>query len=185
LCAAAGREIVIQADMIELSVPARQRVTDLFAEEDVAEAEQLLQHCTDDPRLIADVTRQGIDRFLLAMIRLSGGQLDRLGAAISLFRRDWRDLLCAAGFEEVAAHLAWRPRRLDGDTRRRWSEGDRTAGFEFLENEEVEILRGTDRGRKARIAAILSFEPEPRYLVYLDDGNTREAYERTLLRSAR
>jgi hypothetical protein len=170
--------------MMELSVPARQRVTELFAEEYVAEAEQLLRHCTDNPLLIADVTRQGSDRILFAMIRLSGGRLDRLGDAISLFRRDWRDLLCAAGFEEVDAHLAWRPRRLDADTRRRWSEGDRTAGFELLANEEVEILHGTDRGRKATIAAILSFEPEPCYLVYLDGGNTREAYECALLRRA-
>ena len=50
--------------------------------------------------------REGVDRIVFAMIRLSGGRLGRLeNTAIPLFRQDWRDLLVAADFaEDIHTH---------------------------------------------------------------------------------
>jgi hypothetical protein len=102
--------------MLDLSPRSRERIVALFERDNVSEAERLLETSTDNPLLIADVARQGTDRIVLAMIRLSGGRLERLREAISLFRRDWRDLLVASDFaDDTHAHEKWRPRRLEPD----------------------------------------------------------------------
>lgn len=47
-------------------------------------------------------------RLKCAALKLSGGSLNRLDAAIGLSRQDWRDLLVAAGFEhDLKAHETW------------------------------------------------------------------------------
>jgi hypothetical protein len=49
------------------------------------------------------------ERLHFAALKLSEGRLDRLEHAIALAKVDWRDLLMAAGFEEVDAHTSWLP----------------------------------------------------------------------------
>ncbi len=52
------------------------------------------------------------ERFRFAALRLSNGDLRKLEQAVELAKRDWRDLLMAAGFgEDVTAHERWRPTR--------------------------------------------------------------------------
>jgi hypothetical protein len=163
----------------------RDRIVALFREEDASEAERLVEECTDDPVITDGVRSQASDRVLFAIIRLSGGRLDGLRDAIALGRRDWRDLLCAAEFgEDVHAHERWQPRRLDADTAERWLSGDRPPGVELFANDTVELLVGPERGKKGKVIALLSLEPEPRYLVDLGDGQLLESYERILLRRA-
>jgi len=50
----------------------------------------------------------GMERIRFAMIKLSNGELNRLDLAIELAKKDWRDLLVAAGFEnDINAHNIW------------------------------------------------------------------------------
>jgi len=51
-----------------------------------------------------------IERIRIAVLKLSGGDLNALQRAIDLAKMDWRDALMAAGFgTNVAAHLSWWP----------------------------------------------------------------------------
>jgi len=49
------------------------------------------------------------ERWHFAVLKLSGGDLERLQDAIRLAKTDWRDLLVAAGFGLVDAHRTWLP----------------------------------------------------------------------------
>lgn len=167
--------------MIALSHAAKEHVAALFAEKDVAGAERLLEQCTDDPRLIADIGRQGADRIVFAMIRLSDGDLGRLRDAIALFRRDWRDLLMASDFgRSIHAHETWRPRRLDRATLARWKANELPEGVTFALSAPVEIRFGQRRGAKGAVAGLVGLEPQPRYLVALPSGETVEVGQYSL-----
>ena len=53
-----------------------------------------------------------MDRFRFAVLKLSGGDLDKFDSAIQLAKTDWRDLLMAAGFgENLTAHESWLPKK--------------------------------------------------------------------------
>jgi len=161
--------------MIALSQPCRERIVALFRETDVPEAERLLQQCTDDPLLLADLDRQGADRLLFAMIRQSDGNIGRLHDAISLFRRDWRDLLVASDFaDDPSAHHTWQPRRLMPEIVDHWMAGDLPAGVKFALNDPVEIRFGSRRGATGAVISLIGLEPEPRYLVELASGEDVE-----------
>ncbi len=50
------------------------------------------------------------ERILIAALKLSGGDLERLVDALVLAETDWRDLLVVAGFAyDTGAHLKWWP----------------------------------------------------------------------------
>ena len=52
----------------------------------------------------------GFDRIRFAVLKLSGGNLQRLRQEIDGAHIDWRDTLMAAGFgEDIHAHLRWNP----------------------------------------------------------------------------
>lgn len=52
-----------------------------------------------------------LERCRIAALKLSDGDLARLEQAVRLGRRDYRDLLVAAGFgNSTSAHLQWRPK---------------------------------------------------------------------------
>ena len=168
--------------MIELSRAAMRRVRALFREEDVAHAQRILTRCTDDESLISDVVRQGVDRIVFAMIRLSGGRLDRLeNTAIRLLQQDWRDLLVAAEFaEDIHAHETWQPRRFDSGVDNGWMAGHQPDGVLFGLGDTVEVLAGLRRGQTGAVIALLGLEPEPRYLVELGSGQESEEFQRML-----
>jgi hypothetical protein len=167
--------------MIALSQAARGHLAALFAEKDTAQAQQLLEECTDNPRLLRDVMRQGADRILFAMIRLSDGDLGRLQDAIALFQRDWRDLLMASDFgHSIHAHETWRPRRLDQETIDGWMTNDLPEGVTFGVEAAVEIRFGQRRGTKGTVIGLLGLEPQPRYLVELPSGETVEVGQYSL-----
>lgn len=51
---------------------------------------------------------EALERIAAAVLKKSDGSLDGLQAEIDLARRDWRDLLMAAGFgHDLAAHELW------------------------------------------------------------------------------
>jgi hypothetical protein len=51
-----------------------------------------------------------LERIRCAVLKLSHGDLNALGRAIDLAKRDWRDALVAAGFgDDIKAHESWWP----------------------------------------------------------------------------
>ena len=82
----------------------------------LSEATALLEGCGRDLPFMQDATEEGLERIRLAVLKLSGGDLARLRDAIALARTDWRDVLVAAGFDQLNAHLRWLP----GDDLVRW-----------------------------------------------------------------
>jgi len=81
----------------------------LFASEDLAFAEQwLLAEIDDDLPGGIPGSLILLERIRAAVLKCSGGSLDKLGRATSLARQDWRDVLMAADFgNNLDAHEAW------------------------------------------------------------------------------
>jgi hypothetical protein len=86
-----------------------------------AEAERLLvEECGSNLPGGENWTSFGIDRIRFAAMKTSGGTIDGLKQAIELGKRDYRDLLMAAGFGyTVSSYLLWMPEENAGDALRR------------------------------------------------------------------
>lgn len=97
--------------MIELSKNTRARVEAIFPEEDRDRvADLLLRECGDNLPLVGTSYRELAERIRFAVLRLSGGNFERLVEASREASIDWRDCLVAAGFgDDPKAHLAWEP----------------------------------------------------------------------------
>ncbi len=83
----------------------------LFAPENRGAAEQLLvDECGNNLPFPHELDQFQLERFRFAALKLSEGHVPRLEQAIDLAKRDWRDLLMAAGFgEDVTEHERWWP----------------------------------------------------------------------------
>jgi hypothetical protein len=92
--------------MARLSAPLSSQilhhVDTLFLPEDRERAEVLLYE-----RCNGDVPET--ERCRAAALKCSDGDLSKLEKAVTLAQIDFRDLLMAAGFGEVTAHLKWKP----------------------------------------------------------------------------
>jgi hypothetical protein len=90
-----------------LSIKLRAKVETMFPPEQVAAVPALLEtQCGADLPLIGAQDPVGVERVRWAALRMSGGSLERLQAAIESANRDWRDALVAGGFAtSVRAHL--------------------------------------------------------------------------------
>ena len=78
----------------------------IFASGDVPTARALLIENTGPGSF--DLSAEANERIAAAMLKQSNGSIPRLRAATELARRDWRDLLVAAGFgNDLSAHDAW------------------------------------------------------------------------------
>jgi hypothetical protein len=73
------------------------RLDILFTPGDRESAKALLQQCESE-------------RLQFAALEVSDGKLAVLEHALRLAKRDFRDLLMAADFGEVDAHLKWKPK---------------------------------------------------------------------------
>jgi hypothetical protein len=58
-------------------------------------------------------------------------------------------------------------RRGQGD---RWLAGESIAGVQFEYNASVEIIDGTQAGKRGRVAVLMSLDADPLYLVALSTG---------------
>jgi hypothetical protein len=105
--------------MIELSEKTAELVWRLFEKPDWPEATALLQNeCSDNLPLVRqwNPTPASLERLRFAVLKLSGGKLDKLRKALDLGKRDWRDLLMAAGFgHDLEAHKHWADETLSWD----------------------------------------------------------------------
>lgn len=102
--------------MVPLSPLTESQILALFPRDDVAVVRHLLEtQCGDGLPLVASGWTTLIERIRAGVLRLSGGRLDRLRAAIDDAHRDWRDVLVAAGFgHDLEAHRRWQPTRSPG-----------------------------------------------------------------------
>ncbi len=98
--------------MARLSPETRRRVERLFdGAEQCEEAARLLdEHCGNNLAFPTQLDAHALERYRFAALKLSGGDLERLRQAVALARRDWRDLLMAAGFgHDIYEHERWLP----------------------------------------------------------------------------
>lgn len=94
-----------------LSPQTRKRVDLLFGPEERNEAARLsVEQCGNNLPFLETLDEYRLERFRFAALKLSGGNLQRLHDAMEIAKRDWRDLLIAAGFaHDVNAHVNWLP----------------------------------------------------------------------------
>jgi hypothetical protein len=87
------------------------RVGLLFLPEQRETASALLANeCGTNLPFCANQAPAGLNRIRIAAIKLSNGDLEKLKNAVELAKRDWRDLLVAAGFaHDIHAHEEWLP----------------------------------------------------------------------------
>ena len=79
----------------------------LFPAEDQATVHQiLLEECSDKLPLVKNSNE--IERIQLGILKLSLGDVSKFLEAAHMARRDWRDVLVAAGFgNDLEAHSNW------------------------------------------------------------------------------
>lgn len=95
-----------------LSPRTQHALTALFGPDERADVKDLLIGEVPPP----GSTPAGLERVRLAVLKVSGGNLDHLLYAIDLAQTDWRDLLMAAGFgADPNAHKHWHPGRQSTD----------------------------------------------------------------------
>jgi len=72
----------------------------------------MLEECGSNLPFLQDFDEFKLERFRFAALKLSEGQLNKLDRAVAIAKRDWRDLLVAAGFaNNIEAHRSWLPER--------------------------------------------------------------------------
>jgi hypothetical protein len=70
----------------------------------------LLTQCGNNLPGLERLSGIELERFHFAALKLSGGHVTELEAAVHLAQMDWRDMLVAAGFsDDLKAHLSWIP----------------------------------------------------------------------------
>lgn len=94
---------------MELSEATWEKTRRLFPADQQQQAGDLLRHdCADNLPFCRSATPESLERIRFAALKRSGGDLERLGAAVRQAQKDWRDLLVAAGFgHSTKAHLDW------------------------------------------------------------------------------
>jgi hypothetical protein len=99
--------------MVPLSPATLERVAALFQSPERGAAEQLLaESCADNLPFNEGATPMSLERIRFAVLKVSGGSLEKLRKAIEWAQIDSRDVFVWAGFHERPdAHLAWQPGR--------------------------------------------------------------------------
>ena len=103
-------------DTPPLSAEVEKRVELLFHETERGLVQSLLiAECGNNLPGLDGLSFEAMDRFRLAVLKLSEGELSKLDKALWLAKTDWRDLLMVAGFgETLTAHESWMPRKVHG-----------------------------------------------------------------------
>ena len=93
--------------MLQLGPEIEKRIELLFAAEDREEVRGLLvKECGEN---IPMWKSAGLERLRFAVLKLSGGKMEKLCIAVETAKVDFRDVLMAAGFGDVDSHQAWMP----------------------------------------------------------------------------
>jgi hypothetical protein len=94
-----------------ISRETEKRIALLFPPDERALVRAILSgQCGHNLPFMEHVDDAKLERFQFAALKLSEGKQDKLDSAVALAKRDWRDLLMAAGFaEDPNAHMSWLP----------------------------------------------------------------------------
>lgn len=122
------------------------------------------------------------ERVHCAALRLGRGDVRELAEIVRL---DWRDILVGAGFEDdVHAHERWVPRPLTTEIAKEWANGGAAEGARFRCGDRAQVGGGPrSQGEPCVIVSLIHLEPEPKYGVRCDSGETIEVRESWLLTS--
>jgi hypothetical protein len=95
----------------QISQETEKRIALLFPPDERAVVRAILsEHCGHNLPFMEHVEDVKLERIQFAALKLSEGKLDKLDRAVVLAKRDWRDLVVAAGFaEDVNVHMSWLP----------------------------------------------------------------------------
>ena len=93
----------------QLSSGTIRRIAALFPEVQQAEVARLLMTKCGKSLPFRDMLgATGRERVQFAVLKISGGSMDRLVSAVELAQSDWRDAIVGAGFEDdLSAHSQW------------------------------------------------------------------------------
>jgi hypothetical protein len=94
---------------VDLTPRTKEVIAQLFDSSIISEVERLLaDECGSNLPLYKPATPEGLERIRLALLKISNGDINKLLKAISLAKRDWRDILVWAGFaNDLNAHEEW------------------------------------------------------------------------------
>ena len=94
---------------VDLTPRTKEVIAHLFTPSTASLVEQLLvDECGNNLPLYKPSTPEGLERVRFAVLKISNGDEDKLLEAISLAKRDWRDVLVWAGFANgLEAHNKW------------------------------------------------------------------------------
>jgi hypothetical protein len=108
--------VLIAMASSRISHETERRITLLFVpDERTLVRAIMLEECGNNLPFLEHASAIELERIRFAALKLSDGKLDKLGRAVALAKRDWRDLLMAAGFaEDVDAHMSWLPEQHKG-----------------------------------------------------------------------
>ncbi len=97
--------------MIEVRSETRKRIRRLFAQQHWSLVdERLRSECGDNLPFVESHHAELAQRIRFAVLKLSGGDLDRFECELREAAIDWRDTLMAAGFgDDIKAHRLWKP----------------------------------------------------------------------------
>ena len=97
--------------MVELSDRTKRIIERMFPAADWRRAGGLLESgCAENLPLVREhnPTPQSLERLRFAVIKLSGGSINKLRETLVIAQHDWRDVLMAAGFgHSLEEHNRW------------------------------------------------------------------------------
>jgi hypothetical protein len=97
--------------MPPLNQPTEERIALLFAPAHQEKVRAILRdECGKNLPLYRNSSEQEVERVRFAVLKLSGGSLDKLEKAVTEAKIDWRDVLMHAGFgDDPTVHKSWVP----------------------------------------------------------------------------
>lgn len=97
--------------MTEITASTKMTVEKLFGPERSNRVEiMLLQKCGQNVPGCGAWSSLELERVWMSVLKLSGGNFEKLDSAIALANTDYRDLFMSAGFShDLEAHLKWAP----------------------------------------------------------------------------
>lgn len=103
--------------MIEISERTEKLLEKFFPDEFTRKIARgtLIHECGDNIPFCEDHSPKEMDRIRFSVLKISAGDLNKLGEAVDLAKLDWRDLFMAAGFgHDTNAHNDWYEQTIDG-----------------------------------------------------------------------
>jgi hypothetical protein len=96
--------------MLKLSKATEERLKKVFKPELQAEAARILvEECGNNLPFCESQDEKGMERVRFAVLKLSGGDLEKLKSWVKDAQKDWRDVLMDAGFgESLSSHERWK-----------------------------------------------------------------------------